>query len=791
MHKRSIRFSILLVILTLFLGFGVSFINPKPVRADALGDFITKLSLGDFIRGLFDGLFGGTAGEGAYTTPTPVPSACEYTSLADCTGSCTGGTCTSSGCSSGRYKCVPRPPTPTPTIVCTPRAPEKGIAGFVQQLLGQGEGPGDGQCVLPTPTPTIVQTPGQNCPGAGVKGCSGSNKLECKLKIPTNNTYIWTVVGQCSGNSLCVGDWECLAPSVTPTQIPTPTPSGGVPNCPVCQTYSVVGMGGWGCHAVPNGTSCGGSNVCTTGQCGPYVNECSWSCDDDNCSANQACEYSDCSLGRKKCDFAPNCGSDPSICTLQNPRKVCVFEDGRYQCMAPLPTPSPIPPTCYEFGTCLDVCGLTNCEGSGCPYERYRCRVPIVTPTVTPIVIPNCGTVNCVAPKVCSNPGPGNYQCVNPTATPTRVPPTPTTNPNATATPTSRPGSTATPTRIPPTPTPTNVPGCAPLCISGMNCMGACVADGCTGNYQRCSLYTPTPTRRPTATTTPRPSANPTPGCSMNACEVGSCSAGQGCILCDNAKYRCGTLPTNTPRPSATSTVRPTATSVPNLSPTVTVGAGTPPPSPYPTNTSVPYPTQPPGPPGPPAATATPTTPVGAPCYYNVKLVNQDNGSALPSALQQGTTETGGCRTQGVRELVPSFFNQPSQATNRPEWPCTDATYVGQSCTQGIVTGQFVCMGGPQHEIKGCYNRTTEAYQRVSITVLSPSPTVTPPAGATVTVTPTQPPVATPTPAYSSFEAWFTIFRSYVDGPTGGIPTTLTHLEDWRNNIPVPTPTPL
>ncbi len=83
MHKRSIRFSILLVILTLFLGFGVSFINPKPVRADALGDFITKLSLGDFIRGLFNGLFGGTAGEGAYITPTPVPSTCEYTSLAD------------------------------------------------------------------------------------------------------------------------------------------------------------------------------------------------------------------------------------------------------------------------------------------------------------------------------------------------------------------------------------------------------------------------------------------------------------------------------------------------------------------------------------------------------------------------------------------------------------------------------------------------------------------------------------------------------------------------------------
>lgn len=132
----------------------------------------------------------------------------------------------------------------------------------------------------------------------------------------------------------------------------------------------------------------------------------------------------------------------------------------------------------------------------------------------------------------------------------------------------------------------------------------------------------------------------------------------------------------------------------------------------------------------------------GAACFYNVKLINA-NGEAEPSAMQTGTLETGGCRTPGIRELVPSYYTQGSTAINRPEWPCTDATYVGQNCTQGIVTGQFVCLGGPAHEIKGCYNRTSGAYQRVSVTPLNPTntpmpePSNTPRPGTTNTPTPT------------------------------------------------------
>ncbi len=150
----------------------------------------------------------------------------------------------------------------------------------------------------------------------------------------------------------------------------------------------------------------------------------------------------------------------------------------------------------------------------------------------------------------------------------------------------------------------------------------------------------------------------------------------------------------------------------------------------------------------------------GPTCFYNVRLVNA-GGSVQPSALQTGTLESGGCRTPGVRELVPSYYSQGSTATNRPEWPCTDAAYVGQNCTQGIVTGQFICMGGPRHEIKGCYNRTSGAYQRVSVTPLSPTntpipdPTNTPRPGATNTPIPdptnTPRPNTSPTPTSNPF----------------------------------------
>jgi len=164
-------------------------------------------------------------------------------------------------------------------------------------------------------------------------------------------------------------------------------------------------------------------------------------------------------------------------------------------------------------------------------------------------------------------------------------------------------------------------------------------------------------------------------------------------------------------------------------------------------------------------------------------LVSKDSGTALPSALQTGVTEAGGCRTQGVMELVPSFYTQPSTATNNPEWPCTDADYVGQSCTQGIVTGQFICMGGPQHEIKGCYNRTSDAYQRVSIVQVTQS-------GATATPTIAPGATHTPAPIHSSFQNWFSEFITYVNTPGTPYSLSLSVLEDWRDNTPGPTPTP-
>lgn len=168
-------------------------------------------------------------------------------------------------------------------------------------------------------------------------------------------------------------------------------------------------------------------------------------------------------------------------------------------------------------------------------------------------------------------------------------------------------------------------------------------------------------------------------------------------------------------------------------------------------------------PPEPAGGEPAPNSPGSGPvCFYNVKLINA-NGEAQPSALQTGTLESGGCRTPGVRELVPSYYTQGSTATNRPEWPCTDANYVGQNCTQGIVTGQFICMGGPAHEIKGCYNRTSGAYQRVSVTPLNPTntpmpdPSNTPRPGATNTPTPVLNPFF---PSYCGCQATFRYNRS-------------------------------
>ncbi len=469
----------------------------------------------------------------------------------------------------------------------------------------------------------------------------------------------------------------------------------------------------------------------------------------------------------------------------------------------PYTTPTPKPPTATPtlrpptatptaaMGNCSTV-GELRCNGG----QRQKCIIEFPTNIKKWVKVSNCDLgcsdafPRCVGSSLnyCSstddysccigNPqstscsaGCSNNKC-NPTATPT-----PTYLPGVpTPTPTIRP-PTATPTPRPPTATPTPATGNCST-VGELRCNG--------GQRQRCIIedYPITVKKWVKVSNCDLGCSDAFPRCvgsSLNYCSstddysccIGnpqstSCSAG-----CSNNKCN----PTATP--TATSTVRPTATSVPNLTPTVTVGPGTPSPTPAPTNTPVPYPTEPPGPP---EATATPTTQVGAPCYYNVKLVSKEAGTALPSALQTGVTEAGGCRTSGVRELVPSFFSQPSQATNQPEWPCTDATYVGEQCTQGIVTGQFICMGGPSHEIKGCYNRTSDAYQRVSIVTLTP----TPPSGATST--PTQP-AATPPPLYLSFPQWFEAFKSYIEAQAGGMSVSLTTLEDLRNNIPLPTPT--
>lgn len=260
----------------------------------------------------------------------------------------------------------------------------------------------------------------------------------------------------------------------------------------------------------------------------------------------------------------------------------------------------------------------------------------------------------------------------------------------------------------------------------------------------------------------------PNPDCqyeNLNACISDDCSRrGGNCTQqgCNSGRYRC-----TISAPSATPTARPTNTPVP-LPPTSTPRPGGATSTPGPTNTPVPLP---------PVNSPAPTNPVNTPCYYNVKLIDA-SGGALPSALQTGNTESGGCRTPGVRELVPSYYTQGSSSTNRPEWPCTDATYVGQNCTQGIVTGQFVCMGGPLHEIKGCYNRSSGAYQRVSVTSLGP------------TNTPMPEPTNTPAPAYGSFDEWAAAFRRYLYG-SGQYSVSLSDLEDWRNDVPpVITPTP-
>ncbi len=184
----------------------------------------------------------------------------------------------------------------------------------------------------------------------------------------------------------------------------------------------------------------------------------------------------------------------------------------------------------------------------------------------------------------------------------------------------------------------------------------------------------------------------------------------------------------------------------------------------------------------------TPTMTVGGACYYNVRLISS-SGTPERSAIQTGTYVDNGCRTSGVSEFVPSFYNQSSPLFDQPQWPCTDAMYVGQEC-QEVVGGKQICIGGPLHEIRGCYNPSTQIYKKLSITELTPTPTPTVPVGATATPTQSLTPAATNTPAptplpqYSSFPAWFGAFTQNINTPSALNAVTLTILEDWRNNTP-------
>lgn len=216
--------------------------------------------------------------------------------------------------------------------------------------------------------------------------------------------------------------------------------------------------------------------------------------------------------------------------------------------------------------------------------------------------------------------------------------------------------------------------------------------------------------------------------------------------------------------------------------------------SPTPTPTSVPSPTQTPTPtptisvtqsPTPTLTpTVVPTLPAGQNCYYNVRLINE-NGVVESSAMQTGVVSEQQCRTGGDFggvESVPSYYNQRPGGTNNPGWPCTDPDFVvGDSCANEISGGKLICIAGPQHIIKGCYNPTTNQYQRISITQV-----VQPPPAATNTPIPPVP-TDTPAPAYSSFAAWYSEFKSYITA--GGGQVSLSALEEWRNDAPLPGPT--
>ena len=118
---------------------------------------------------------------------------------------------------------------------------------------------------------------------------------------------------------------------------------------------------------------------------------------------------------------------------------------------------------------------------------------------------------------------------------------------------------------------------------------------------------------------------------------------------------------------------------------------------------------------------------------------------------------------------MPSYYVERPSGTNNPSWPCTNVDYVGQSCIAPQVPtgGKFICVAGPQHVIKGCYNPNTNQYQRVSIGPVTQAPPV---------------PTDTPAPLYSSFEDWYSEFKSYIGA--GGNQLSLSTLEEWRNDTP-------
>lgn len=422
MRKTSLRVSVVLIILTFFLGLGVSFAAPKIARADTLGDFIQRISLVDFVRGLF--------GLGDVTQPpSSIPESDGRSPDGVCPDSDAGYICSLSGTCQTPYSyalpnlscqegiCCADPAviggTPTPTLTPTPN-PNNCRIGCNDSQCADGEAcstepcfPGFQKCVapptpLPTNTPIPSHSPTPTSPpavcGFDNRNFQGSCVDDHTFEYRTCSSGQWTsnsIQQSCNTSLVCLGSSSQSGVANLNTLISnlcvTPPETTPIPDCTDATKYKYTCSGG----ALYN-VDFIAADIC---QNGSYVGNGSVDCSTALPDCTGAVRTSSSSLPTQilintmcSSNVTPTCNesSDNYHCSAASWPGWST--DSSYEC-------SGIAQNCLHFdGTSLPAGGYckasSQCTSGHC--ENAVCVDATPTPTTVPDQLPACseGGVN-------------------------------------------------------------------------------------------------------------------------------------------------------------------------------------------------------------------------------------------------------------------------------------------------------------------------------------------------------------------------------------------------------------